>query len=67
VKDPASATNNTAVMHNTFGIWHGKNVSWVYFTNNYISQRNFIGTRAAAKFHPTSSSDSTSTYTVVLC
>ena len=35
VKGPASATNNTAVMHNTFGIWHGKNVSWVYFTNTW--------------------------------
>ena len=31
VKGPASATNNTAVMHNTFGIWHWKSVSWVYF------------------------------------
>ena len=35
VKGPASATNNTAVMHNTFGICHGKNVSWVYFTNTW--------------------------------
>ena len=54
VKGPASATNNTAVMHKTFGIWGGKNVSWVYFLIITSVKRNFIGTHAAAKFHPTS-------------